>query len=447
MVAHEPLVHAADLLDVESGIGEALAFEEDELAEDLIDRAVVHGGDLEGGAALVVERGAAAGGPAFEEGVRVRVEQLAAARRQVEIAMADAGPDGAEESEEPVPGAEAEGHGIGVQAGVPLELLEEAEDAQVLLVERMLDGEEAFVFRIEEDDEAQEDGEEPGVEVVVFGAGGFVEEDGAVADGGSLEAAQEDVESLEDLFGQLVGDVGLAAPAVREQSRKLALAGDGEEAPGGEKHDKGVEDGPSADGGHVVDPEGERAARFAVRRMDQAQLAAVGQEPDGDADVAQEAVELGGRRVVPRSGDGFGLVERKPVRQVEDEHHGAGLVELAESQGGPKSLPALGNVKAEIRLEGVAGVEQVGREAEDLGEEIRQVADGPLAGVLIDDRAEIEQPLLDGRSLPRHALGLDEDRDGDDETLGRLDEAEPFLVKADFGVGHGGGDCSRRLPG
>ncbi len=66
--------------------------------------------------------------------------------------------------------------------------------------------------------------------------------------------------------------------------------------------------GRPADRGHVVEAEREGAARFAMRRIDQPHLAAVGQQPDGDADMAQQAVELGGRRIVPKAGVGFGLI-------------------------------------------------------------------------------------------------------------------------------------------
>jgi hypothetical protein len=53
VVAHEGLVDAADLLDVEGAVGEALALEEEQALEDLKDGAVVDAGDAHGGALLV----------------------------------------------------------------------------------------------------------------------------------------------------------------------------------------------------------------------------------------------------------------------------------------------------------------------------------------------------------------------------------------------------------
>ena len=40
------------------------------------------------------------------------------------------------------------------------------------------------------------------------------------------------------------------------------------------------------------------------------------------------------------------------------------------------------------------------------------------------------------RRLPLHALGVDEDRDGDDEPLDGLHHPEPGLVEVALGVAH-----------
>jgi len=97
----------------------------------------------------------------------------------------------------------------------------------LLLIEGVLDREQPLVLGIEEDDQAEENGEEAGVEQVVLGAGGLVEEGGAVALGGGLEAVQEDIEGLEDLLGQLVGDIGLAPAAGSAVSPRISARNSG----------------------------------------------------------------------------------------------------------------------------------------------------------------------------------------------------------------------------
>ena len=96
----------------------------------------------------------------------MRVEERAAARRHLQVAVRDAEEDRAEERDQPAPRPEPAGHRVGVRALVGLELLEEREDREVLGVERVLDGQEAAVLGVEEEHEAQEDGEQPLVEVV-----------------------------------------------------------------------------------------------------------------------------------------------------------------------------------------------------------------------------------------------------------------------------------------
>src|SRR5258706_7530906 len=126
VVANEALIHAADLLDVKRAVRKALAAEEDELAENFENRAVVDRGDAHRGAPLGVDGRAAAGRPAFEKRIGVGIEELATPRWQMQIAMMDAAVDGAKQGQQAIPGAEAAGHRVGMKPGVVLELLEEA---------------------------------------------------------------------------------------------------------------------------------------------------------------------------------------------------------------------------------------------------------------------------------------------------------------------------------
>jgi hypothetical protein len=108
VVAHEGLVDAADLFDVEGAVGEALAAEEDEALEDLVEGAVVEAGEVNRGAGGRVADG---GGPvrlaALEEGEGVGIEELAAAGGEGEVAVARAEVDRAGEGREVAVGAEA----------------------------------------------------------------------------------------------------------------------------------------------------------------------------------------------------------------------------------------------------------------------------------------------------------------------------------------------------
>jgi hypothetical protein len=89
VVAHEALVDGADLLDVEGAVGEALAFEEEEALEDLVDGAVV---DARGPARRrglgSRSGGGAARPPAFEEGVERRGRRGGRGGGEVELAVA-----------------------------------------------------------------------------------------------------------------------------------------------------------------------------------------------------------------------------------------------------------------------------------------------------------------------------------------------------------------------
>ena len=63
MVAHERLVHAADLLHVERAVREPLPFEDQELLEDAEHRLVVDRRQLHGGASSGCVMGALPAGP------------------------------------------------------------------------------------------------------------------------------------------------------------------------------------------------------------------------------------------------------------------------------------------------------------------------------------------------------------------------------------------------
>jgi hypothetical protein len=246
---------------------------------------VVDGRDVEAAAAGGIA-GAGGGGfaVALEEGIDVGREQLAVARRHAQRAVGHAEVDRAVERQQPAVGAVAPGHGVGIRAGVGGQLLVQREDRQVLGVEIVVDRQEIVVLGVEHEDQAQEEGQEPGVDVIgpeigiaVGGGEGAV---GGAAVGG-LEAREQDVQGLEDLIGEGPGDAALGLARGGEERGELMLGRDAEPARAVEQHDEGVEDGPAVGAGHGADREGEGAGRGAVGRVQQADVGAVGQEADG----------------------------------------------------------------------------------------------------------------------------------------------------------------------
>ena len=113
-VAHDRLVHAADVLDVQVGVGEAFAGDNEEVAEHAEDHAVRHerGNELHAGFALV------AAGTAFEEGETVRVEEVPVPLREAERAVPAAIVHEAEQGDELGPRTVAVIHRVRVAAGV-----------------------------------------------------------------------------------------------------------------------------------------------------------------------------------------------------------------------------------------------------------------------------------------------------------------------------------------
>ena len=162
VVAHQRLVHAANLFDVERSVAEPLALEDHEAVEHAVDRAVVDARGMRRGARLGVhDRGGPAGQSALEEWVGVRIEQPPPAGREVECAVLHAEEHGAKEREELPVRAEAVVHALRVRASVVAQARVKAGEAQVLGVRRMLDGDEALVLGVEEEDQAQNDARTP----------------------------------------------------------------------------------------------------------------------------------------------------------------------------------------------------------------------------------------------------------------------------------------------
>jgi hypothetical protein len=347
--------------------------EEDQAVERAVEGAVVDAGDLDGGAGGV-GRELARGGAALEEGVGVGVEEVAAARgheegRALVAVVVDAVVDRPPGGEQARPGAEAAVHRVGVGALVGLELVEEAEHRVAGLVDRVLDREQAAVLGVEGEDEAEQDGEQAGVDLAgavaaVALADPLVEEGRAVALGGGLEAAEQGLEGVKDLVGEALGDLGLLAAALGEQGGQAVGLGLGEPAVAAEQREEGVEHRPAVDLGELAEVEGERAGGLAVGGVEQADVGAVGEQADRDPGVAEEALEFGGGRVAP----GGGLV---------------GAIEVAADRGGAVAGVRVGEVpdEGEVAAADAGGLRELGVGVGGLGEVGQGGGGGRFVGV------------------------------------------------------------------
>jgi len=227
---------------------------------------------------------------------------------------------------------------------------------------------------------------------------------------------------------------------------------------------EGGEDRPAAGVDHVGEAEGQVRGRLGGRGVDQAQLAAAGEQADRDAGVAKQPLELRGRGITPGAGAVLGLVEREARRRAvvaqvpEQGEVGAGggrggrrggvrvLAEAGEQVVGGRGEGAAGEGEARAQLlAALLGVEaqRVGQAlagdqhalavvAEELGEQAAQVG-GPQAGVRVLGQQGPEAGGELGADL-RGDLGVDQHRRREHEALDRLGQAEPLLVEAGLSV-------------
>ena len=223
--AHDGLVHGADLLHVERAVGDALAVENEQLLQHAVDDAV---GDARRHDALyrLPDTAAAA---ALQKSETVRVEQCAAALRQVDGAPGTMGAspivDEAKQHQKLRPGAEALVHGVGVEGCILAQALVEAGE-RVVAREALVFRQHPAFLRVEQKDQAQDDGEQAAIDIVAvavlgerlaqeFAAGGVVS---------ALEAAEEFVQSVQHLLGKALGNLVLVLAAAFEQGGEPLFA-------------------------------------------------------------------------------------------------------------------------------------------------------------------------------------------------------------------------------
>ena len=140
--------------------------------------------------------------------------------------------------------------------------------------------------------EPEQDGDKAAVDVVGVLGGKFSEEFALGAFIRGLEAAQEFIEGVEDLFGEDFRDTGLVVAAALKQCWQAGIAWRGEQRPGAEEELERSENEPAGDFGHRAHGEGKRAGVLLGRCVDEAEVRAVGEQADRHAGLAQEPLEF-----------------------------------------------------------------------------------------------------------------------------------------------------------
>ncbi len=281
--AHDRLVDGAYLLDLEGSVGDPLAVQDEQVLEHPVEHAV---GDPRRGESLAHHPQHPVG-PALQEGVGVRVEELAAALGQLHLPVRAAVVNQAEEGEEAGPGAVALVHRVGVEAGVGAELLEEAGDPVVLGVGGLL-RHHPPLFSVEEEDQAHQRGHQAAVDPLRIVAGDVTQEGPLDRVVGSDKPTKKLAKGPQDLLGELGRDLVLVLAALGEERRQAAIVGEGEEARRPEEELKGAEDRPAVALRHRLDREGQVARGLAPRSVNQADRAVVDEEADRHAGLGEE---------------------------------------------------------------------------------------------------------------------------------------------------------------
>ncbi len=281
--AHHRLVDRADLLNIKRPVRDPLAVEQQQLLQGLIDRAVGH--PWRDDALMLLTH--AAGRAALEEGEPIRVEQHAVAARQLQIAGLHAVVDHAEKHQQARPGSIALLHRIRVERSVFTQLLVQP-GQRVALLPDLVVRQHVPLFRVEQEDQAQDNGQQPAIDQVGLVAQGVAQQRATGLRVGGLEAAQQHIERVEHLLGQSLTDLILELAARLQQRSQALLAGQGQQALLAEQQAQGSHDWPTGGLHHFRKPEVQPARALATRGRDQAQRNAVAEQAGAHPALAQQ---------------------------------------------------------------------------------------------------------------------------------------------------------------
>ena len=290
--AHDRLVHRADLLDVEGAVGDALAVEDEKLLKHPVHRPVRDEGRPD---ALDNLPDTSIGVPAFEEREPVRVEYGAATLRQGDGAAGAVGAravvNETEQDEELRPRPEALVHGVRMQGSVFTQALVKAAE-RVVAEEGVVLRQHAALLRVEQEDKAEDDSEEPSVDVVSVAVLGerLAKQLAAGSVVGGLEPADELVEGVHHLFREALAHLVLVLAAVIEEGGEPLRARQGEEALFGEEEAEGGAEGAPGGEAHVRDAEVHPARALPPRGGDEAKRDAVEEQAGGDPGAPEQTL-------------------------------------------------------------------------------------------------------------------------------------------------------------
>ena len=302
--AHDSLVDRADLLHIERAVVEPLGHlvvvrEPQQPGEHLLHHVVADRWQVGEHVALV----AAARFAALQKRIGVGIKQFAVARWQIVRIGAAAVVHQPEQAEQRGPGTAPVGHGVLVLNALLAQAIGQSADAVVLPVERVL-RHQRFVFRVEQEHQPQQHRDQPAIEVLLaFFCGGQLAQHGASALAsnalGRIEAQQQFPQGFQHLFGQAGAHLVLVFAAGRQQLRQALLRVAAEQPVDPQQQLQCAEHRPARHLRHRFERQRQPAARFAPRRMNQPQLAAVEQQADGDLRFLQQPLEALLRRGVP----------------------------------------------------------------------------------------------------------------------------------------------------
>ena len=182
------------------------------------------------------------------------------ALRQGDRATGAMGPcsvvDEPEQDQELRPRAETLAHGVRMQGGVFAETFVEAAE-RVVAEEGVVFRQHAALLGVEQEDEAEDDSEEPSVDVVPVAAlgEGLAKQPAARGVMGGLEPPDEFVEGVHHLLGETLAHLVLVLAAVLEEGGEPLGARQREEALLGEEEAEGGAERPPGGEAHVRDAE------------------------------------------------------------------------------------------------------------------------------------------------------------------------------------------------
>ncbi len=172
----------------------------------------------------------AAAAPPLEKLEAVGVEERAVAGWQVHPRRSGAVVDHAEQCQELRPGPVALVHRVRVERRILAQPFEETCQG-IGAEERLVLGQHLSLLGIEEEDEAQDDGQERAVDLVGMLGQGLAQQLALRGVVRRLEAAEEFVEGVQHLLGEALGDLVLEFPAVGEERGEALVARKGQEPP------------------------------------------------------------------------------------------------------------------------------------------------------------------------------------------------------------------------